>query len=378
MTRPRVLAYYFPDWHDDARNADWFGPGWSEWDLLGVAQPRFPGHRQPRVPALGRRDEADPREAARDIELATTYGVDGFLVDYYWYDDGPYLSRALDEGLLRAPNIGDIEFALMWANHDLVDIFPSPEPGAPHRTLASGAISRAAFEQFAHTAVETYFPHDSYLKIDGSPWLSIYQIGSLLEGLGGVAEAVEALEWFRDLARRHGFPDVHLDAVVWGFGVLPRAVTVTSPERLLADLGFRSATSYVWIHHDDLREHPFPVGDTDRLRTTAFREYERYAATLPVPFYPNATVGWDSSPRTRQDVPYQRADYPWNPVFDPSPDEFAEGLRAARDFLDRHRPPNPVVTINAWNEWTEGSSLLPDSHHGLGHLEAVRTVFGRA
>ncbi|MDJ1115093.1 glycosyltransferase WbsX family protein [Microbacterium dauci] len=378
MGRPLVLAYYFPDWHQDPLNDKWFGRGWTEWELVRDARPRFPGHHQPRVPLLGHRDESDPDEAARDIAMASSHGVDGFLVDYYWYEDGPYLSSALDDGLLNASNIDEVKFALMWANHDLVNIFPSQGPGAAHQTLRSGAISRTSFERFAHVALEKYFSHDSYLTIDGAPWLSIYQVGSLLEGLGGVAETADALAWFRDLAREHGFPDLHLDAVVWGFGVLPGAIALERPGRLLEKLGFSSATSYVWIHHDDLGAHPFPAGDIERLRERAFQEYDDYAATLPVPFYPNVTVGWDSSPRTRQEGVYEHADYPWYPVFDASPTEFREGLLAAQSFLNEHRPPNPVVTINAWNEWTEGSSLLPDSRHGYGYLEAVRKVFGRA
>ena len=32
--------------------------------------------------------------------------------------------------------------------------------------------------------------------------------------------------------------------------------------------------------------------------------------------------------------------------------------------------------INTWNEWVEGSCLLPDKLTGYGYLEAVRNVFG--
>jgi len=34
-----------------------------------------------------------------------------------------------------------------------------------------------------------------------------------------------------------------------------------------------------------------------------------------------------------------------------------------------------VITIYAWNEWTEGGYLEPDTVHGMGYLEAIRNVF---
>ena len=142
MITPRVFAYYFPDWHADARNARWFGDGWTEWELVRAARPRFPGHRQPRVPAMGPVDEADPREFDRQIDLATAHGIDGFLFDFYWYDDGPYLQRALDDGFLGASKRSELSFALMWANHALVDIFPSKAPGASNPELKRGMLDR--------------------------------------------------------------------------------------------------------------------------------------------------------------------------------------------------------------------------------------------
>ena len=376
MDRPKVLAYYFPGWHKDPRNAQWFGRDWDEWQLLEAAKPRFEGHRQPRVPLRGYFDEATATEAEAQISLAKQYGVDGFLVDYYWYDDGPYLQAALDEGLLSAANSEDVEFALMWANHELVDIFPAG--GHPPRELKSGAIDRPAFEKLARHVIDAYFSRPNYLKVDGRPWLSIYELGNLIAGLGGVDEAAAALRWFDDEVRRAGFDGLHLDAVIWGIGVLPAAVALDDPARLVRELGFRSATSYVWIHHADADDFEFPVAGTGPLREAAFAEYEGYVAELDVPFYPNVTVGWDASPRTDQSLAFARRGYPWTPVWDSTPDEFRAGLEAAKAFLDKHDQPHPIVTINAWNEWTEGSALLPDQHNGTAFLEAIAEVFGRA
>lgn len=377
MERPKVLAYYFPDWHQDPRNARWFGPGWDEWTLLTSAKPRFEGHRQPRVPLHGPFDEATAAAAERQISLAKQYGVDGFLVDYYWYDDGSYLQAALDEGLLSAQNSDDVELALMWANHELVDIFPHGDPAdETPRQLKSGAIDRQAFEKMARHIIDAYFSRPNYLTIEGRPWFSIYELGNLIRGLGGVDETAAALTWFDEEVRRAGFPGLHLDAVIWGIGVLPAAITSSDPAELVEQLGFRSATSYVWVHHADMNDFDFPAAEIAPLREAAFAEYEGYAAELDVPFYPNVTVGWDPSPRTDQSRAFVRGRYPWTATWDPTPLEFRDGLLAARSFLQRHGQPHPIVTINAWNEWTEGSALLPDNHHGNGFLEMILEVFG--
>lgn len=377
MSRPKILAYYFPDWHADPRNDVWFGRNWTEWELLRAAKPRFDGHRQPRVPALGELDEANPRDAAVQIALANNYGVDGFLVDFYWYRDGRYLNGALDNGLLRAENARDVEFALMWANHQLRDNFPSHDPttlDAP--LLLDGAIDREAFDRMVDHVIEHYFSQENYLKVDGKPWFSIYEIGNLLEGLGGIEGTADALASFRDRCIEAGHAGLHLDAVVWGFGVLPAAVMIDDPAKALLQLDFASASSYVWVHHADVDDFDLKHADIALLRDTAFAEYEKYAESLPVPFHPNVTVGWDPSPRTDQALEYVRGEYPWMPIWDPTPAEFEAGLRRAAEFVEAHAVEHPVITVNAWNEWTEGSSLLPDTHHGLGFLEAVRRVFG--
>ena len=47
-----------------------------------------------------------------------------------------------------------------------------------------------------------------------------------------------------------------------------------------------------------------------------------------------------------------------------------EGERSRINTLIR-----PLITINAWNEWVEGSYLLPDMLYGFEYLEAVKDVF---
>jgi hypothetical protein len=47
----------------------------------------------------------------------------------------------------------------------------------------------------------------------------------------------------------------------------------------------------------------------------------------------------------------------------------------AKSFVERGGNQPQIITINAWNEWTEGSYLEPDSVHGMDYLNAIRNVF---
>ena len=120
-----IASYYFPDYHVDARNAALFGEGWMEWELVKAARPRFPGHHQPNVPAWGYTDEADPVQMAQKIDAASDHGIDAFIFDWYYYDDGLFLERGIEDGFFGAENNGRLKFGLMWANHDWINIHPA-------------------------------------------------------------------------------------------------------------------------------------------------------------------------------------------------------------------------------------------------------------
>ena len=372
--RYEIGAYYFPNYHVDPANEAVHGPGWTEWELVRRATPRFPGHAQPKVPRWGYEDEADPRVMARKIDAAADHGIGHFLFDWYWHDEGPFLRRALDEGFLRAANHHRLRFALMWANHDWVDLFPA-RPGVPPRRLHPGPVSAQTFRAATDHAIEHYFKHPSYWKIYGCPYFSFYELMTLIRGLGGMSATRGALEDFRARTRAAGFPDLHLNAVVWGVQILPTEEAIKDPKALLAATGFDSVSSYVWIHHSPLPD--FPETPYARLAGEAADYWDRAADAFALPYHPNVTMGWDPSPRTAQDAPYANLGYPYTPTLaGNTPARFRQALKRAKNFLDQRADQPRILSINAWNEWTEGSYLEPDTVHGLGYLEAIRSVFG--
>ncbi|MEG0769634.1 MAG: glycoside hydrolase family 99-like domain-containing protein, partial [Ruthenibacterium sp.] len=148
------------------------------------------------------------------------------------------------------------------------------------------------------------------------------------------------------------------------------------PEEMLSYLGLDSATSYVWIHY--LETQKFPETPYAELLKAARDANDRFSEEYSFPYFPNVTTGWDSSPRTIQTDEFENLGYPYVPVLSGNtPQAFAQALRDAREFLDTVPKAANTLLINAWNEWTEGSYLEPDTQNGFGFLEAIQDVFGK-
>lgn len=367
-----IACYYFPGYHADPRNDARHGPGWTEWDLVRLAKPRFDKHSQPKNPLWGHLDESDPAVMARKIDAAADHCIDAFIFDWYWYD-GPFLSGALDRGFLRALNNSRIKFALMWANHDWLDIHPA-KLHSPAPLVFPGKVTPQVFDQISDHVINTYFIHPSYWRIDDRPYFSIYEVSKFIESFGSLQAGGEALQRFRQKACAAGLPGLHLNGVVWGIQLLPGEKAVTDPAQIATALGLDSVTSYVWVHHLPLET--FPATDYRQMLTKVLQNWRLFEREFPMPYHPNVTMGWDASPRTVQSDRYVNAGYPFMATLSGNtPVAFSEALLQVKTLLERRPPQQRIVTINAWNEWTEGSYLEPDTVHGTAYLAAIREAF---
>jgi len=375
--RPDIAVYYFPNYHPgDPRNEKAQGKGWSEWQLVKDAKPRFAGEDQPKVPLWGYVDESDPKVMAKKIDAAADNGINAFIFDWYYYQDGPFLDGCLDKGYLKAPNRQRTKFALMWANHDWQGPFPYAL-GAPRQTLSSGVVTPEKFDEICDHIVKDYFLQPSYWKIDGKPYFSFYELSNLLKNFGSVEATRAALDRFRAKAVAAGLPGIHLNAIAWGTPILPAEHTPLNLHKTINDLGFDSITSYVWVHHTGL---PSLQTDYNVVRDGYNKAWSKLAQQYTnMPYFPNVSMGWDPSPRARQSDRYGNLGYPFmNTITGNTPERFKEALTIARDRIAK-QPHGPyVLTINSWNEWTEGSYIEPDTKNGTKYLEAIRDVFGVA
>ncbi|MDR2776202.1 MAG: glycoside hydrolase family 99-like domain-containing protein [Tannerella sp.] len=360
-----VAAFLYPAYAaDDPRLRPFWPHGMGEWETVANMQDRYPGHYWNRKPLWGYVNEADPVVMGMEIDAATKYGVNVFIFDWYWYDGRPFMETTLDNGFLKAGNVDKMRFYLMWANHEVVNVWDTRLAGInEHNVIWTGQVDRQEFEKICRRNIEKYFKHPQYYKIAGKPVFMIYDVPQLIAGLGGLEQTIDALEWFAGETKRAGFPGLDLQLTMWSVNVNYSGVDgskTQDPERdFVKRLGFTSATHYQFVHFTNVnRDYPEIMEDVKK-------EWARIDATFDLTYYPHISVGWDNSPRTGKSAV----------VKNNTPENFEKALRDAKEYADAHPQQVPLITINSWNEWTETSFLQPCTMFGYGYLEAVKKVF---
>lgn len=375
-----VASYYFPSYHirdstqlPISKQADLDGR--SEWQLVQEAKPRFEGHQQPKVPAWGYTDEKDPAVMEMKIKTAADYGIDVFIFDWYNYEGKPFLNQCLDQGFLKAKNTDKIKFSLMWANHDWKDLFPSNGVNLNElEVMYKGTVSSKDFDKIGDELIHDYFTKPNYWLIDGRAYFSIYDIRNFIKGFGSMEATRQAMEGLDQKAMAAGLKGIHWNIVATRNPVLPGDKDPTSVADIIESLSFSSACSYVWIHHVRM---PDVQTDYNKAREVYFAHWDKAKMEYGVPYFPNVTMGWDSSPRTNQSMVWDHTrGYPYGGVLiNNTPANFKDALQKTKDKLLADPNGPRIFNINCWNEWTEGSYLEPDTVNGMAYLEAVKEVF---
>lgn len=356
-----LAAYVWPAYQPEPRWKELgiFEHGCGEWQNVYEATPKKPGHRQPKVPLWGYENEADPIVVARKIDAALAAGVNVFIYDWYWYRNRPFLENALNEGFLKAPNSQRMKFFIMWANHDVNYLWDNKKADKnANPPLFDAKISFDEFKKIADRWISKYFSKPNYYKIGGKPVVSIYRVKNFIAGVGGEDKAKEALDYLKKRAAEAGLGGAHV-------------MTTSEISKELADkIGIDSTTVYSWND-----------GTYDKIQKAepnlTYREWMGMATalwdkkkSLGIPYFPNVTVGWDTNPRFPKEkfAPM---------VTGANPTDFERALRQVKDWLDKNTPQGmpKLVTINSWNEWTEGTYLEPDTENGYAYLNAIARVF---
>ncbi len=359
-----VATFYWPAYHYEPRAEFLFPEKQGEWEIIYKSQPKEEGHQQPKVPLWGYQHDNDPEDMNKKIETAIAYGVNTFIFDWYWYEGEPFLESAINDGFLKTNN-GRMNFYLMWANHDATTYWDVDNPKIDS-VIWAGGVDREQFDIVVDRVINQYFRDPSYLKINDEPVFCIYELNTLINGLGGAEQTKEALEYFNRKTVEAGFPGLHLQGILWE--ALPSTIEgvpgdkVESQNEVLEYFGFKSLTNYCWAHLQN------PDGDYEVWGDASTEMWDKFHDDFSMTYFPNVTISWDANPRFK----FFTAGY----INNSTPKKFEKYLVKAKEHIDNNNIEPKIITINAWNEWSEGTYLEPDTIWEYQYLDAVKNVFG--
>ncbi len=347
----KIIAYYLPQFHAIPENDAFWGDGFTEWRNVSRGVPRYPGHIQPRLPRdLGFYNLKDTEIYRRQISLARQAGIHAFCYYYYWFNRKRVLEGPI-ERMLADPTL-DFPFVLMWANENWTRAWDGSESEILLRQDYADSDDDALVDDFAR-----HMKDSRYMRIGNQPVLFIYRPGHIPD------LSSKLQKWKQSFSARHGIEPLFfmaqgfenfdprpsgLDgAIEFPPHKLGQYLPNITPQSNVFDKAFKG-----FIHrYDDvmLRASQEPDPEFDLIRCT----------------FP----GWDNeSRRPNRGTSYAGA----------TPQKFETWMRRSISFA-RKFPirGEPIVAVNAWNEWAEAAYLEPDVHNGYAYLNALsRAAYG--
>lgn len=341
---PKLIAFYLPQFHPISENDSWWDNGLSEWTNTVSALPNFEGHMQPRLPVdLGFYDLRLPETIDAQVAIARRFGVSGFCFYYYWFNGRRLFEQPLDQFLERKqPNF---PFCICWANENWTRCSDGRE-----REISIRQEYGADFSVKFIRDVIPILKDSRYIKMKGEPILLVYQVSAL-------PDPRSTAEIWRTECRKAGIPSVNLVAVQ-SFGIGdPRP------------FGFDAAVEFP-PHTSRFLIDPRTFPGLDPTFDGYLEDYRKVVAdqlAKPLPdyiLYRGVMPSWDNTARRKR-----RAHI----LVHSSPSAYQTWLRrVTAQTMAGGESRAPFIFVNAWNDWTEGAILEPDSRHGYCFLEATR------
>ena len=340
-----IGVYYFPG----------YGSDHNEWDLVMNAKPYFSMQNQPQIPLGGCYNDNSTSTIRKQISLATKYGIDAFIFDWYWKKGKVYQDKPLKLFIQQKTKM---KFALMFSwKLSKFNLPVTPKKEHPSENDRWIKMNKKDFIKILDYCQKNYFSKSNYWKIGSRPYFIIYYIGGFKDKLGP-----KKFKEMIHLAKEHfiekGLP------VPFFTGVVNDVNKV--------DLELDALTGYNFL--PDFKSNADIIQDYKKLSLQRQLDWQKILDNSKKPYIPTVSLGWDATPRgVRVNKIETKLSFPWVPiVVNNTPNNFKSFLSNAINFA-KNKSPN-IVNICAWNEWSEGAHLEPDTLNGYSYLNKIKEL----
>lgn len=355
MSKPRLIAFYLPQYYPTPENDEWWGKGFTEWTNVGRAKPLYIGHQQPKVPTdLGYYDLRLPQVRKEQALLAKEAGIEGFCYWHYWFGNG---KRLLDAVFTEVVETGepDFPFCLCWANHSWHA--KTWDPKIPDKLLIEQTYPGIEDYKAHFMKMLPAFKDKRYMKVDGKLIFGIFAPQRFPDF------DVFKKTWNR-MAQDNGLNGFY-------FYALNR---IPSNEQWLYDVGYDSVvTDCVDLRlQNQSKMSIYFNGILRRLRIARTTDYLSYCKTLLKHYKASKTThpclypNFDHSPRSG---------YRGIILRNSTPNNWYKFLKSVFSITSHRKHEHNLVFIKAWNEWGEGNYMEPDIQYGKGYINLTKKAY---
>lgn len=349
--RVKAIAFYLPQFHAFEENDAWWGEGFTEWRNVGRGAPRFAGHYQPRIPRdLGHYNLNSSDTLRAQAKMASRFGIEAFCFYYYWFNGKRLMEKPLDS-FVDDEQITQ-NFCIMWANENWTRTWDGHE-----NNVLIGQDYRESDEADFIADTARYMAHERYLRVDGRPLFILYRPGLLPE------PALTLKRWRDQWSKILGIEPLIL--MVQGF-------EDNDPRKYALDGAIEFPPHKVSRHVPDMNSELTLYDSNFKGHVRDYQQVVEVSVNEPPSAFPlikTASPHWDNDARREGRGMVLHGS---------TPERFERWMnKLAERAIEYPFFGEPLVFINAWNEWAESAYMEPDVHYGHAYLNAAqRAVHG--
>lgn len=366
----KIIPFYLPQYHVIPENNEWWGEGFTEWTNVKNAKPLFEGHQQPKIP-LNENYYCllDDEVKKWQIKIAKENGIYGFCFYHYWFNGHMLLEKPIEQYLNNKEL--NFPFCLCWANPDWTKIWAGK---GSEVLIGQDYLDKDNWEKHLQYLLP-YFKDERYIKEEGQPLFVIYAPEE-------IPNIDELCTFIRKRVIDEGFPGIKL---IYQYYVSENADARIRPHfdyrikfqpvHALHDLEDNSKSGFmIKAMHlaNKVVKNVTGINASDhllKLRKTSYDDvWKAILSNEPLDDkeIAGAFVNWDNSPRRGNSGRITTG---------ASPEKFKYYMEQLIKKVQKEYSTD-YIFVTAWNEWSEGSYLEPDTVNEYAYLQAIKEALG--
>lgn len=278
------------------------------------------------TPVLGFYDEGLPETADWEIKYMAEHGIDYELYCWYSSEQSAPIKTTLYSSAWR-----DGHFYAKYADYEKIGLLWE----------AANCQHPTCLEDFKANLVpywlDYFFSDPRYVRVDNKAFMSCFGVWAVKDDLGGAEKVREGLAYLREEVKKLGYDDL----IVMGCHADPV---------LLQELGFDAFHAYHWGYGDYTTQYNI---DCNQARMDAHGVH--IVPTVSVGY---KEIGWngDRSPNL------------------PCQDMYDSLIHCIENILPQYESgwQSKLLHLSTWNEFGEGTYIMPSGLNGFGYLDAIR------